>query len=201
MEKFIPFSSEFTFSHIWLTVPDAMLITLVVYIIVRLLWLRKMRLSRTILCGLFAVYLAALAALLLFPLHFSGCRFDWGGISAAFAGANFIPFFTTVNLIREGLWSPVTQNILYGFLWNFLIFVPFGVLVPMIWRRIRPLSMVFVSLGTALGIELLQLLENAFRLGNNSVNIDDVIFNFAGCILAYLLYLGVRTAFRHGGRR
>ena len=51
MEKFIPFSSEFTFSHIWLTVPDAMLITLVVYIIVRLLWLRKMRLSRTILCG------------------------------------------------------------------------------------------------------------------------------------------------------
>ena len=84
MEKFIPFSSEFTFSHIWLTVPDAMLITLVVYIIVRLLWLRKMRLSRTILCGLFAVYLAALAALLLFPLYFSGCRFDWGGISAAF---------------------------------------------------------------------------------------------------------------------
>lgn len=197
MDKFVPFSSEFNAHHIGLAVPDAMLIALAVFILLRVFCFRRMKPSRTLLCGAFAAYLGALAALTLFPIILNQFSLSGEGFSRAWHMANFTPFYWSFNMIHNGLSAGSMPTVFYNLGGNFIMLMPFGFLVPMIWRP-RPLKMILLSVGLALSIELLQLVENATGLGYNDVSIDDVLLNAAGCILAYLLYLGIRTAFRRG---
>ena len=43
MDKFVPFTSEFTARHIALSVPDAMLIALAIFIVLRLFCFKRMK--------------------------------------------------------------------------------------------------------------------------------------------------------------
>lgn len=68
---------------------------------------------------------------------------------------------------------------------NVIMTIPFGFLMPLVKKEIRPLKVVFYTFLLSLGIELLQPLINGFR----SADITDLITNVIGGIIGYIVYL------------
>lgn len=67
---------------------------------------------------------------------------------------------------------------------NLLLLMPLGILLPIVFRGLRgPLRILLATGAVSLGVEAMQGL---FAVGR-SFDIDDVILNTAGAVLAYLL--------------
>lgn len=67
---------------------------------------------------------------------------------------------------------------------NVIMFVPFGALVPLLWRWARPIGRLTVlALGTSLAIELIQLLFLIELNSRRTVDINDLIANTGGALL------------------
>lgn len=93
---------------------------------------------------------------------------------------DYIRFEFTVNLIpfADMISSPKSAIL------NVLLFVPFGILLPVLWKeRFNSLlKVVFAGLILSLSIEVLQIFT--FRL----TDINDLITNTAGSAVGYLIY-------------
>lgn len=67
---------------------------------------------------------------------------------------------------------------------NVIMFIPLGLFLPLIWRRLRRLwKSFFVSVGVILLVELAQLLTL-----RGSCDIDDLILNLCGAVIGYALW-------------
>ncbi|MBQ1343456.1 MAG: VanZ family protein, partial [Firmicutes bacterium] len=81
---------------------------------------------------------------------------------------NLIPFSREMDISYPG---------------NLLLFIPFGWLVPLIWKKWDRLPRVAgAALALSFLIEASQLLNNRFS------DVDDLIINTAGALLGYLLF-------------
>jgi glycopeptide antibiotics resistance protein len=68
---------------------------------------------------------------------------------------------------------------------NFILFVPLGILLPLVWRRLRLWNGLLVALGMSVGIELAQYLTRPWS--NRLADVNDVILNVAGACLGLVL--------------
>jgi glycopeptide antibiotics resistance protein len=67
---------------------------------------------------------------------------------------------------------------------NIIMFVPFGALVPLLWRWTRPVGrLTALAFGTSLAIELTQLLFLVLLNSRRTVDINDLIANTGGALL------------------
>ncbi|MCC3376335.1 VanZ family protein [Cohnella sp. REN36] len=92
---------------------------------------------------------------------------------------NIVPFKT----IRAAIESYITLGFdrsVVNSIANVVLFVPMGLLLPLIMRRPSFVKVMFLSLSIIFTIELFQLIT---CLG--IADIDDVILNFLGCIIGY----------------
>lgn len=91
---------------------------------------------------------------------------------------NPVPF---VNLLDYESRSDLLINIIG----NFAMFIPTGIMLPLIYRNQNSLKKVF---GTgaliSLGIELIQL-----PFSVRASDVDDLILNTAGCLMGYGIYI------------
>lgn len=113
--------------------------------------------------------------------------------------------FTGVGTLYDGLlyqweiWSerinlfPFSRDIdPMGYVLNVLLFLPLGVLLPLVWRTwARAGKVLCLGAGFSLLIELSQLLNN------RSTDVDDLILNTLGAFVGFLLYKGLT----HGKRQ
>lgn len=140
----------------------------------------------TIVIGLAAVgHLASVAAVTLFPLPVQREVIEEGR-SLQLAANNFVPLVHTFNAIVSGRYPAVLQQSLG----NFVMLVPLGIYVPVLWPRMRAWrSVLALGLCVSVAIEALQFLISAF-LGftYKIVDADDVLINTAGVMAGYLLY-------------
>jgi glycopeptide antibiotics resistance protein len=70
---------------------------------------------------------------------------------------------------------------------NIAVFVPIGFAIGLAFRKLKGWQAVLAGMGVSMGIELLQWF---FMKG--FADVDDVIHNTLGCVIGYLLYLGMR---------
>ena len=91
----------------------------------------------------------------------------------------WVPFWSYADLLRE--WSePLAIQIVY----NVLVFIPWGILLPEIVSAKRKLRFVVLSaVGISLVIEVTQLV---FKLG--LFELDDVFHNTLGAVIGYGLW-------------
>lgn len=77
---------------------------------------------------------------------------------------------------------------------NILLFVPFGLLIPLLWARMdHPAIIVCSGFGFSLLIELSQLLNN------RRTDIDDLLLNTLGALIGYAVFTVILKI--RGGRR
>ncbi len=97
----------------------------------------------------------------------------------SFSGFNLVPF---KEIFRYKVGSEMFN---YNVIGNILIFIPFGYLIGKYVNPKNIWPVVITSLITSLTVELVQ-----FKTGR-SFDIDDIILNFLGAIMGYLLYIGL----------
>jgi len=90
------------------------------------------------------------------------------------------PHFWQNRWIVTELFSFSTELTLFL---NWVMTVPFGFLVPLIWEKSR--SVVFV---TSLGFLFSLMIEASQLLNQRSTMVDDLLMNTLGALLGYLLY-------------
>lgn len=92
---------------------------------------------------------------------------------------NFYPFISIFNIYEMGLMNMVKQIAL-----NIGLFIPLGFLLPSLFRVFHSVvNTLLVTLITTISIEVIQ-----YFIGR-SADIDDVIMNFFGGIIGYILYI------------
>ena len=101
-------------------------------------------------------------------------------------GINFKPF----NTIKRFLKASNPELIRINIIGNIVMFVPWGLGLPLLWKKFRSFWKVTVmSLILPMSIEFIQLFVG------RTVDVDDVILNFAGGVLGGLIYLVLRFIF------
>lgn len=122
----------------------------------------------------FIAYLALLLRLIVFK-HSS---------NAALMGENLIPL-VTIDMYLGGKpnWDLAIQN-LVG---NIVLFMPLGLLLPIIYQRITWTRVLIAGILLSLALETLQLV---LRIG--SFDVDDIILNVLGVLFGFAAIKGVQ---------
>ncbi len=115
--------------------------------------------------------------------------YDWHGSS------NWIPLASILQLVRDTS-APVA---IYNIVGNLALFVPLGLLLPVLFQRLRsPLPVLWRAGAISALIEGTQYITRA-----RAVDVDDIILNTAGAMVGFGLYvIGAAAIGRwQGGRK
>ncbi len=123
--------------------------------------------------ALFVLYIAVVLSLTFLPFRFA-------------PGEGSYALNSTLLEIAQGTYTAGSW-VWAMMLGNVLMLVPFGLLVPLLWDRLRGWRVLPVGLGFILMIELLQ------PLTGRSFDIDDILLNFLGVAIGALLSAAARV--------
>lgn len=166
----------------------------VVFRVIRLRSRRKpVSVVHEILLLVFVIYLAGLASATLTPNRSSST------LAAGRGGVDLRPSLASLTCSASSLPSGSSQGFcVRNARGNAMLFFPLGLLLPLIWRRLRFRNGVLIAIGVSVSIELLQYLSSA--LGSyRAVDVNDSILNVLGASLGLALVFLLR--WRPGGRR
>jgi glycopeptide antibiotics resistance protein len=142
---------------------------------------------REILLLTFVVYLAALAAATLTPNRSS--RLVAEGRGGVELRPNLVSLTCPSSILSRG--SRAHGFCVRNAQGNLLLFFPLGVLIPLIWKRVRFWRGIQIAIGLSVSIELIQYLSSA--LGSyRAVDVNDVVLNVFGASLGLALVLALR---------
>ena len=136
---------------------------------------------RDIVWAAFGCHILVLLYILLFqhPTYLSTGTTYVENLLERFRLGNYIPFFT---IAQYATGRPTWPIALLNVIGNVVIFVPFGVLLPLLYCSLPSLKRtVFLGLTCSFGFEALQLL-----LITGSFDVDDVLLNTFGVALGYV---------------
>lgn len=102
---------------------------------------------------------------------------------------NYIPFTTILSYIMNVNQHNIMTTII-NLVGNIGVFIPFGVLMPTIFKRMRKypvFSIYFIS-----SILILEFMQTFLKVGSG--DIDDVILNYIGGTIGYLIWLKTKIS-------
>lgn len=181
------FTGNSVINHFIQVIPITLLVGLL-YIIFRFLKLKKsngdINYKKESLYLIFVCYIVGLFNLVLVPRNF--WDIIWYNIfynfnENPFAGIfdfsyNFIPTIYKI-IIGEYTLDNWGKAMIVG---NFLIFIPMGIMLPLVFKNINKKNIFVIAILITLLIEILQ------PIVGRSFDIDDIIMNFIGSIIGYL---------------
>jgi len=154
----------------------------------------RLSFRREILLLTFVVYLSGLATATLLPNHNSRVAAE------AAVGIDIHPNLASLTCSSATLPKGSTARAfcLHNARGNVMLFFPLGILIPLVWRRLRFWRGIQIAIAISVSIELVQYLSMAWS--NRNADVNDVILNvlgaFLGLALVFLLRLlrGTRPA-------
>ncbi len=160
----------------------------------RILWLRRRTpaeagettsVGREAVLGLFVLFMLGLLSLTFEHPEFTreGENIWLQGMNRLKTGlgVNFVPFRTIRRYLK---YSSDSGNIFVNLAGNIVMFLPWALGLLLLWKKNQSfLKLTLMSAGLPVCIEFIQLFIG------RSVDIDDVILNFAGGMLGGLVYL------------
>lgn len=145
----------------------------------------KIRWVRELLFVVLLAYITGMATLLFFHTSAGMTLFTDKGFLNPLErlqnsiGINFIPFKSIYEIFVYSV-SPIV--VIRNILGNIFIFIPIGFLMSMLWEKWhRTKNIILFSIFVPAGIEFIQLFIG------RAVDIDDVILNFIGLMIGFLL--------------
>lgn len=144
------------------------------------------------------LYLGWMIGATLFPIPLDG-ESPVEELLSRLNAPNIIPFHTIrETLALVGVWTRV--RLLAG---NVVVFMPFGLLVPLVWPRLARLGrMALAGLLFSGGIELSQLAVSlVLGFWYRMPDVDDVLLNVPGVVLGFGCLLLLRSLRQEAARR
>jgi len=145
---------------------------------------------REILLLTFVVYFCGLATATLIPNHNSRSAAE------AAVGIDLHPNLASLTCSSATLprGSTARAFCLHNARGNVMLFFPLGILIPLVWKRLRFWSGIQIAIALSCSIELVQYLSRAWS--NRNADVNDVVLNVSGACLGlaivFLLRLGRR---------
>ncbi|MDP2183416.1 MAG: VanZ family protein [Actinomycetota bacterium] len=153
--------------------------------------------SRVALEALFALYVLGLLGVTLFPILLGTPPEDvlGGGIADS---VNLVPLRSLAGIIGVG-----HRQVLRQIGGNIVLFVPLGVMGPLLWPRMRSIGgLLVVGVVASVTVELLQLAQLGAHVAfARSVDIDDVLLNTCGALVGWGLWRVARALTNKGIER
>jgi len=154
----------------------------------------RLSFRREILLLTFVVYLCGLATATLIPNHNSRLAAE------AAVGIDLHPNLASLTCSSATLprGSTARAFCVHNAKGNVMLFFPLGILIPLVWRRLRFWRGIQIAIAISVSIELVQYLSRAWS--NRTADVNDVILNVLGAglglVLVFLLRLlrGTRPA-------
>ncbi|MGI8400643.1 MAG: VanZ family protein [Gemmatimonadaceae bacterium] len=136
---------------------------------------------REILLLTFVVYLSGLATATLIPNHNSRLAAE------AAVGVDLHPSLASLTCSSASLprGSTAQAFCVHNARGNVMLFFPLGILMPLVWRRLRFWSGIQIAIALSSSIELVQYLSRTWI--NRSADVNDVILNVLGACLGLAL--------------
>lgn len=180
--------NHFALIKLTLLALDKTLFYFLLFMILRLIWLLLVRHRRSPKSEASVWLLAFYLILVLMLTTFRNTYFPWQinlHVNRPLSDINLIFMKETWKL----LYAPSRVDFIYNSFGNILCFLPFGILVPLVFNK----KQTFVRVAGA-GILFSILIESLqFLLATGISDIDDVFFNTLGTLLGYGIFsLGCR---------
>ena len=140
--------------------------------------------KRRMLWALFCLYCAVMLWLLFAREEATGDLSYWEQMRLRI---NLTPFHTIFKQLRRLVRFHEPWGVRHSFVnlgGNVLLFVPLGMFLPLLWKRLRKLWRVL--LATAMIIALVEAMQVLTLLGR--CDVDDVILNVLGAAMGYGVY-------------
>lgn len=163
-------------------IPMILILFIFMFILIRK---RKLKMLNSILLFMFFIYLYCLISITIFPINiFSSSN----PIHNIYFGKQ--PMFN-LNIIDMFNYIPIQ---IWG---NILLILPLSIFLNTLFpNKFGSLNKnIIFGFSATLAIETLQLILNYFYLGNRVFDINDIILNFVGYILGFIIYKIVRSIF------
>lgn len=155
---------------------------------------------RTFLALVFVLYISVLVEVVFFPLPFDFKEMARLRSSEFFIRpeANLVPLRTIFAALRDTTAMGV-RFMVRNFLGNFLLLVPLGFILPLLWPRFSTFKNAVLFLAaTAFFLELLQYVGTffVFRVSWRIVDVDDFFLNLLGGMLGFVCYKALSSTYR-----
>ena len=144
--------------------------------------LTDLRLKKTIILTLFAVYIISAAYMLFFMRSSLWGVLTYGEYFQEYT--NFVPFRTVEEFIgylrtNDGIYGDISAENVFG---NFLAFLPTGLFFPAIWKKKRHfVSFLLTASAVIIGVEIMQFITMC-----GACDIDDYLLNIAGAVTGFV---------------
>src|SRR3954468_6109376 len=141
-------------------------------------------LRREILLLIFVVYVCGVAAVTLIPNHNSPLA------AAAAVGIDLHPSLASLTCSSVSLPKGSTARAfcLHNARGNVMLFFPLGILMPLIWKRLRFWRGIQIAIALSCSIELVQYASRSWS--NRNADVNDVVLNvFGACVGLALAFL------------
>jgi glycopeptide antibiotics resistance protein len=146
----------------------------------------RLSFRREILLLTFVVYLCGLATATLIPNHNSRLAAE------AAVGIDLHPNLASLTCSSATLprGSTARAFCLHNAKGNVMLFFPLGILIPLVWRRLRFSRGILLAIALSCSIELVQYLSRAWS--NRNADVNDVVLNVLGASLGLALVFLLR---------
>ena len=166
------------------------------------------------LAGLLAAIVIVIAYLAFRKKHKGEIKFPWGKVFMylLLMGYLLIVLYATIlrgqvsfrreynlHLFRAWLeaWNNFSVKNWANVLLNVALFVPFGVLFPLIWKKCRKWYVTIpTGFGASLAIELVQL-----GISRGICDVDDLFANTLGAVIGFFCIMGILSLFNKKGQK
>ncbi len=171
-----------------------LVVGIALWVVIRGLMLLKNRkykrfpVYREIFINILAVYLVSLIGITLFPISI-----NWDGVTPKFHPmVNLIPLVDIINYFPQTHFSLAfkIKFLAKNLVGNLFLLVPIGILMPILWTRMRNFwKTVIIGASISLIIELLQYVLAYLGFGwGRATDIDDLILNTLGVMIGYVIF-------------
>ncbi len=181
----------FRVNHL-LLLAAAFALAVIIVVIVDLLRHRRDRLPGDLLKIIFVANLAVVAYLTLLPSP-----------NYKTYAVYLVPFSTIFSYLRHATEGTLPlRTILYNMAGNMLLFLPTGLLLPVVWPAFRKFwKCLLACVLCSVGIETVQFLLTVTGLISRTTDVDDVILNTLGAAAGYGLYAAANWFSRQSSAR
>ena len=161
-----------------------MVITIPIYLLIRFVYLKskhkKLNWNHEVVLFLFVIFVVGLASQTIIPKFETGI----GGFKIVKSGiheTNLIPFKVLFETYNEVFVNGYINYFLINFLGNIILFMPFGFIIPLLWK-VSDKKVIVIGFCSSLFIEIYQLFLT------RGTDVDDLILNTLGVVFGLLCY-------------
>lgn len=190
-----PLGSVANGTFLYVSETDAMIVGFLAYLVCYFICFRRKRLFENGCLALLFVYVSLVLSMtqtILFPW---AIQVSAQATAEHLQAIQWVPFASVSQVLHYCF----VHNDYYSFfklvVGNFVALMPLGILVPLLRKQMRLPSVSLMALLASVALEGMQLLTNILGGRVRAVELDDVILNAAGCIVAYLVLAGCRRLF------